>query len=87
MTQEPEGAPEARFLVLDAAGLSPEALRGLVEEFVSRDGTDYGRLEKTLDQKVNSLMRQVENGDVCLVFDREEERANLIPSQDLENFV
>ncbi len=22
--------------------LSPEALRGLVEEFVTRDGTDYG---------------------------------------------
>jgi len=87
LTQEPEGAPEARFLVLDAAGLSPEALRGLVEEFVSRDGTDYGRLEKTLDQKVDSAMRQVENGDVCLVFDREEERANLVPSQDLENFV
>ena len=34
MTQEPDGTPEARFLVLDAAGLSPEALRGLVEEFV-----------------------------------------------------
>ncbi|MBW2295914.1 MAG: YheU family protein [Deltaproteobacteria bacterium] len=70
---------------LDAAGLSAEALRGLIEEFVSRDGTDYGNLEKTLDEKVSAVMRQLEDGEVCLVFDREEERANLVPARDLED--
>lgn len=85
MTDQPDGAPEHRFLLLDAAGLSAEALRGLVEEFVSRDGTDYGNLEKTLDEKVSVVMRQLEDGEVCLVFDREEERANLVPARDLED--
>lgn len=70
-------------MVLDAADLSPASLRGLVEEFVSRDGTDYGRLEKTLDEKVASVMRQIEAGDVCIVFDRDEERANLVPAREV----
>ena len=76
---------EDRFLVLDAAGLSAEALRGLVEEFVSRDGTDYGNREKTLDEKCSAVMRQLEKGDVCIVFDREEERANLVVAQNLDD--
>ena len=25
--------------------LSPEALRGVIEEFISREGTDYGEIE------------------------------------------
>ena len=85
MTDESDAVPEDRFLLLETADLSAEALRGLVEEFVSRDGTDYGNLEKTLDEKVSAVMRQLEDGEVCLVFDREEERANLIPARDLED--
>ena len=82
-----ERAPtEDRFLVLEAEGLSAEALRGLIEEFVSRDGTDYGNLEKSLDAKCSAVMRQLENGDVCIVFDREEARANLIPARYLDRF-
>ena len=74
---------EDRYLVLDSADLSADSLRGLVEEFVSRDGTDYGRLEKTLDEKVDAVMRQLEVGEVCVVFDRDEERANLVLAAEL----
>ena len=73
-----DGSQDDRYLVLDPKDLSADSLRGLVEEFVSRDGTDYGRLEKTLDDKVDAVMRQLDAGEVCIVFDREEERANLV---------
>ncbi len=33
--------------------LSPEALQGLIEEFVTRDGTDYGESEAALATKVD----------------------------------
>ncbi|MCH7867364.1 MAG: YheU family protein [Myxococcales bacterium] len=72
-----------RYLVLNSADLNADSLRGLIEEFVSRDGTDYGQLERTLDQKVDAVMRQLEVGEVCIVFDREEERANLILASEL----
>ncbi len=35
-----------RGVELSPDDLSPEALRRLVEEFVTRDGTDYGAVER-----------------------------------------
>ena len=63
------------------AALSPEALRGLVEEFVTRDGTDYGTRERTLEEKVRDVMRQLERGEVKIVFDPASRTANLLPAR------
>ena len=49
--------------------LSPEALRGLVEEFVSREGTEYGEEEASLADKVREVITQLEAGTVVAVFD------------------
>ena len=32
--------------------LAPQTLRAMIEEFVTRDGTDYGALERSLEGKV-----------------------------------
>ena len=61
--------------------LSPEALRGLVEEFVSREGTDYGPGEWTLDDKVEQVLAQIERGDAKIVFDPELESASIVASE------
>lgn len=74
-----------RFFVLTPSDLSKQALRGLVEEFVSRDGTDYGREEKTLEQKVDAVLRQIDADEVSIVFDRDEEKGNLVKTADLES--
>jgi hypothetical protein len=55
-------------------------LHGVVEEFVTRDGTDYGAVERTLEEKVRDVMDQLERGEVRIVFDPEEERVQLIPA-------
>ncbi len=49
--------------------LSPEALQRLIEEFVTRDGTDYGATERTLEQKVAAVRRLLERGEAVIVFD------------------
>ena len=58
--------------------LSREALRALVEEFVTRDGTDYGAVERSLDAKVADVMRQLDRGEVRIVFDPESETTTLV---------
>lgn len=58
--------------------LSHAALRGLVEEFVTRDGTDYGLREHTLDDHVRDVMRQLERGEVKVVFDPATQTTNLV---------
>lgn len=49
--------------------ISAPALRGLVEAFVLREGTDYGEHEYSLDEKVAHVMRQLERGDAEVMFD------------------
>jgi len=63
--------------------LSPEALQGLVEEFVTRDGTDYGTHEAALARKIGDGLRQVERGEVRVVFDPASRSANLVHARDL----
>jgi uncharacterized protein len=58
--------------------LSPDALRGLVESFVLREGTDYGAREFTHEQKVAQVISQLENGDARIVFDPESESVTLL---------
>jgi len=58
--------------------LSPEALNGLIEEFVTRNGTDYGLREHTLEEKTSAIVRQLERGEVVVVFDAESESCNIV---------
>lgn len=63
--------------------LSREALDGLIEEFVTRDGTDYGLQEPTLEEKKSAVARQLERGEVVIAFDSESETCNIIPKDAL----
>lgn len=47
--------------------LDPEILQRMLEDFVTRDGTDNG-YDATLEQRVDQLKRQLERGDVLIVF-------------------
>ncbi len=63
--------------------LSPEALRGLVEEFVTRDGTDYGDVERSVDEKIAQVMAQLASGEARIVFDLEAETATIVMRREL----
>jgi uncharacterized protein YheU (UPF0270 family) len=60
------------------AALSPAALRAVVEEFVSRDGTDYGVHERSLDEKVRDVLRQLERGEASIMFDPESRTTHIV---------
>lgn len=49
--------------------LSEDALRGLIEEYVLREGTDYGHSDYSLDGKVAVVQRQIESGRVLIHYD------------------
>ena len=61
--------------------LSPEALRGLIEEFVTRHGTDGGYTRKTLRQNVDMVMRQLDRGEAVVQYDEITRSANIVPKK------
>lgn len=61
-----------------AARLDADVLQALLEEFASRDGTDYGARELTLAEKTGNLRRQLEEGRLCLLFHHPTEAWDLV---------
>ena len=79
-----EGASEGPvFVEIALEQISDEALHGLIEEFVTRDGTDYGRSELSLEEKAARLMGQLETGGARIVFDPESETVSVVLARDL----
>jgi len=64
--------------------IEPATLRAIIDDLVTRDGTDYGDVEKTLEQKANALMRQLELGEAKLVVDLTTETIGLMTAADLK---
>ncbi|MCD4719807.1 MAG: YheU family protein [Desulfobacula sp.] len=60
--------------------LSPEALQGVIEEFVTRDGTDYGEIEIPLETKISQVLGQLKSGKAVIVFDHGSETCAILES-------
>ena len=55
--------------------LSSAALRAVVEEFVTRDGTDHSSIER----RVELVLGQLDAGSVELHFEQDTETCNVVP--------
>ena len=73
----------SRIVEVRIDSLSAEALEGVVDEFVTRDGTDYGEIEYSLEQKRRAVMAQLHRGEVALVFDLETRTCDLVLRREL----
>ena len=62
--------------------LSQEALQGVIEESISRDGTDYGEVEASRSTKFSYVKQKIENGLAVLIFDDEAETTNILLADD-----
>ena len=49
--------------------LSADALRGVIEAFITREGTDYGMHEVSLTTKVSQVQEQLDAGTAAIVYD------------------
>ena len=63
--------------------LSPDALRGVIEAFVTREGTDYGAQEVSLETKVLQVRQQLDEGTAVLVYDEDTDSCTIQPINQL----
>ncbi len=64
--------------------LESTTLKKLVEEFIMREGTDYGAVEMDLDQKISLVINQLKNGDAALMWDTNLQSSNIVLKKDLK---
>lgn len=58
--------------------IEPATLYSLIESFVLREGTDYGEQEKTLEQKVADVQRQLKSGEAVVIWSELHETINIM---------
>jgi len=60
--------------------LPAETLTAVIEEYITREGTDYGEQEYSLQDKIDHVKRQLEKGQIKITFDPESETCTLMPA-------
>ena len=63
--------------------LTAEALRGVAEAFVLREGTEYGFQDYSMDQKVEHVVDQLKRGDARILFDAPTESIEIVTKHEL----
>lgn len=58
--------------------ISPETLQRMIQEFVTRDGADWGEAGCSLEDKVRQVQQQLKAGQVKVVFDLRSQTANIV---------
>ena len=65
-------------IVVPYGELSPDALTGVIEAFVLREGTDYGEHDVPFETKVLQVRRQLERREAEVVFDPNTESVSIV---------
>ncbi|NOQ50790.1 MAG: YheU family protein [Desulfuromonadaceae bacterium] len=78
MSQEKPADHHEEGIEIPYDQINPETLRNMIQEFVSRDGADWGDDGCTLEDKVKQVLRQLRNKKVKIVFDLKSETANIV---------
>jgi hypothetical protein len=61
------------------AKLHTDTLRAVIEEFVLREGTEYGERDISLDDKVDVVLQQLKRGEARVLYDPDSETTTIAP--------
>jgi uncharacterized protein YheU (UPF0270 family) len=70
-------------IVVPPERLPRETLLAVVDAYVLREGTDYGHRDVALEDKRVAVLRQIERGEVVLVFDPRAQDVDLVLAREL----
>ncbi|MBT3671724.1 MAG: YheU family protein [Porticoccaceae bacterium] len=67
--------------------LLPEGtLVAVIEEYILREGTDYGSQEVSLENKISQVRRQLNGGDIVITFDPVTENCTLLTRRQFNRY-
>lgn len=73
-------------VLVSAKDLSDDALRGVIENFILREGTDYGVHEIDFEKKFSQVLKKIEREEFLITFDLGSETVTLLTRQQWADF-
>jgi len=74
-------------MIIPPERLAKQTLDNLLEEFITREGTDYGLEELSLENKLLQLKRQLDKGTVVIWFDGASESTQIMTQEDCQQLL
>ena len=67
-------------MIIPLEQLKKDTLITIIEDFILREGTDYGEIDATKEDKIQQIKQQLEQGSAVLVYSELHESVNILPS-------
>ena len=70
-------------MIIPHTELGQDTLQALIEEFVTREGTEYGEQDVPLSTKVMQIMNQLNREEVFIVYSELHESCTIVSKESL----
>jgi uncharacterized protein YheU (UPF0270 family) len=67
-------------MIIPLEQLTSETLSAIIENFVLREGTEYGSEDVSLNDKITQVHQQLKQGTALLVYSELHETVNILPA-------
>ncbi len=78
MTAPENFTPQEKPIIIPAEILSDEALLGIIDDFILREGTDYGAHEVSHETKQNQVRKLIDREDALILFEATTQSVTLV---------
>ena len=70
-------------MIIPYRELSDEVLQALLEDLVTRDGTDYGEVEMSMQDKTDILLARLRKGELFISYNPKLESCGLVTKDEV----
>lgn len=81
--KRPTSRSDSKPIIVPIDRLSSTALDQLIEEFVTRSGTDYGETECPLAKKKRAVYEQLLSGEIVVIYNLEMQTSDIVVRRSL----
>jgi uncharacterized protein YheU (UPF0270 family) len=67
-------------MIIPIEQLSTDTLMSIIEDYILREGTDYGAIDASKEAKVTQILQQLKSGSAVLVYSELHESVNILPA-------
>ncbi|MBD3585691.1 YheU family protein [Salinimonas sp. HHU 13199] len=68
-------------MIVPLSELENETIKSIAEAFVLREGTDYGEVEVSFEEKVDHVIERLNSGEAVLVYSQLHETVDIRPAE------
>lgn len=72
-------------MIIPLEQINEETLTAIIEEFILREGTEYGVIDASKADKITQVKIQLQQGSAVIVYSELHESVNILPREQFNN--